>query len=199
MNMTEALSQPARDRILQAARTTSAFLGKPVDDETLQQLYELSKWGPTSMNCQPARIVFVRSAEGKERLKAALNAGNVDKTMSAPVTAVIAYDTKFFDHLPTQFPANPRAHDMFADSPALALETAIRNGTLQGAYLMIAARALGLDVGPMSGFNPDVLNAAFFPDGRWKANFLVNLGWGDPSGVRPRGPRLPFEDVVRII
>lgn len=197
--MTEALSLAARGRIFETARTANTFLHKPVDDEMLLALYELYKWGPTSMNCQPGRIVFVRSSEAKERLKPALNPGNIDKAMAAPVVAIIAYDTQFFENLPTQFPPNPGAREMFAGNPALTLDTAVRNGTLQGAYLMIAARTLGLDVGPMSGFKPDVLNAAFFPDGQWKANFLVNLGWGDPSGVHPRGPRLPFKEVAKII
>jgi 3-hydroxypropanoate dehydrogenase len=196
--MSEALSDQALDQAFRDARTFHKFTDRLVDDATLRALYDLYRWGPTAMNCQPARVVFVRSAEAKQRLKPALMPGNVDKTMAAPVTAIVAYDSRFFEHLPTQFPANPGARDMFAGNPAMALDTATRNGTLQGAYLIIAARMLGLDVGPMSGFNATAVNEAFFPDGRWKANFLVNLGWGDPGGSRPRGARLDFEQVARI-
>jgi 3-hydroxypropanoate dehydrogenase len=148
------------------------------------------------MNTQPGRVVFVRTAEGKEKLKPALMPNNVPKTMAAPVVAIVAYDTAFYEHLPTQFPALPVARDMFANNAELSADTATRNSALQGAYLIMAARALGLAAGPMSGFNPAVLNQAFFPDGRWKVNFLINLGWGDPSGNHPRGPRLAFEDGV---
>lgn len=151
------------------------------------------------MNTQPGRVVFVRSAEAKAGLEPALAPSNVEKTMAAPVTAIVAYDTEFYEHLPTQFPANPAAREMFAGKTAFAFDTATRNVTLQGAYLILAARALGLDTGPMSGFNAALLNEAFFPDGRWRANFLVNLGWGDPAGVRPRGPRLAFDDAVRFV
>lgn len=197
--MKPPLSDAALDQLFREARTYNKFDPRPVDDDTLRRLYELYRWGPTAMNTQPGRLLFVRSAEGKARLKPALNAGNVDKTMAAPVTAIVAYDTAFYDHLPTQFPANPGARDLFAGNATMALDTATRNGTLQGAYLILAARALGLDTGPMSGFNATQLNEAFFPDGRWRANFLVNLGWGDEAGVRPRGPRLAFEDTVRIV
>lgn len=197
--MSEPLESAALDQILRTARTFNKFQPRPVDDATLHQLYELYKWGPTSMNTQPARVVFVRSAEAKEKLKPALMGSNVDKTMGAPVTAIVAYDTAFFDQLPTQFPVNPNARGMFAGNAALADATAQRSSTLQGAYLIIAARALGLDAGPMSGFNAEAVNAAFFPDGKWKANFLVNLGYGDESGNYPRGPRLGFEEVIRIL
>ncbi len=196
--MTQALSDAALDQILRTARTFNKFQDKPVSDETLKSLYELAKWGPTSMNCQAMRVVFVRSPEAKAKLKQALMPGNVDKTMAAPVTAIVASDSQFFDHLPTQFPALPQARDMFAGNAALAAETALRNSSLQAAYLMIAGRALGLDSGAMSGFNPQVVNELFFPDGRFKANMLINFGYGDASGNWPRGPRLGFEDVVRI-
>jgi len=186
------------DLIFVTAHTAHAFLARPVDDATLARLYELYKWGPTSMNCQPGRVVFVRSADGKARLKPALLPANRDKTMAAPVTAIVAHDTRFFEHLPTQYPRNPAARDMFANNDALAQETASRNGTLQGAYLIVAARMLGLGVGPMSGFDSGAVNAAFFPDGRFQANFLVNLGWADPAGFRPRGPRLAFEEAVTL-
>jgi 3-hydroxypropanoate dehydrogenase len=180
------------------ARTFNKFSDRTVSDETLQQLYELCKWGPTSMNTQPMRLVFVKSAAAKEKLKPALSPGNVDKTMAAPVTAIVASDSRFHEHLATQFLANPNAGAMFAGNDTLASATAFRNSTLQGAYLIIAARLLGLDCGAMSGFNPAAVDAAFFPDGRYKANFLVNIGYGDASGNYPRGPRLPFADVARI-
>lgn len=196
--MTQALNDAALDQILRSARTFNKFQDKPVSDATLQALYELAKWGPTSMNAQPARIVFVRSAEAKAKLKQALMPGNLDKTLAAPVTAIVASDSQFFDHLPTQFPALPQARDMFAGNAALSAETALRNSSLQAAYLIIAGRALGLDSGAMSGFNPQVVNELFFPDGRYKANMLINFGYGDASGNWPRGPRLGFDEVVRI-
>ena len=194
-----ALPDSSLDQIFSAARTYPRFLDRPVDDVMLRRLYDLFKWGPTSMNCQPARVVFVRGAEAKERLRPALSPGNVEKTMAAPVTAIVALDSTFHEFLPTQFPANPGAAGLFASNATLARDTAVRNSALQGAYLMLEARALGLAVGPMSGFDPALVNQAFFTDGRWQVNFLVNLGWGDPSGLHPRGPRLPFEEVVRIL
>lgn len=193
------LPAPALEQAFLAARTFSKFTNQLVSDDTLAQLYELAKWGPTSMNCQPARLVFVRSAEAKARLKPCLAPGNADKTMDAPVTVIVAQDTRFFEHLPTQFPRNPNAQAMFAGNAALADGTAFRNSTLQGAYLIVAARMLGLDCGPMSGFNAAVLDAAFFPDGRYKANFLFNLGYGDASGLHPRGPRLPLDVACTIL
>lgn len=197
--MPTSLPPAALDQVFLSARTFNKFTDREVDDATLHQLYEAYKWGPTAMNSQPARVIFARSAAAKEKLKGALKANNVDKTMVAPVTAIIAYDAAFYEQLPTQFPVNPAVRDMFAGNPALASETAMRSGTLQGAYLIMAARMLGLDAGPMSGFDAAKVNEAFFAEGSWKVNFLVNLGWGDPSGNRPRGPRLPFDDVVRIV
>lgn len=196
--MNAPLQDSALDQLFREARTFNKFTDRAVTDETLRQLHDLYKWGPTAVNCQPGRVVFARGAEAKAKLRPALRPNNVDKTMAAPVTAIVAYDSTFFEHLPSQFPAMPQAREMFAGNSDLAAETASRNGSLQGAYLILAARALGLDCGPMSGFDPKVLNGAFFPDGRWKANFLVNLGWGDPAGKRPRGPRLSFEEAVRI-
>ncbi len=196
--MTQAISDAALDQILRQARTFNKFQDKPVSDATLQALYDLAKWGPTSMNCQAMRLVFVRSPEGKAKLKQALMPGNVDKTMAAPVTAIVASDSKFYEHLPAQFPALPQARDMFAGNAQLAADTAFRNSSLQAAYLMIAGRALGLDSGAMSGFNPQVVNELFFPDGRYQANMLINFGYGDPSGNWPRGPRLGFDEVARI-
>ena len=196
--MNAVVAQSTLDQVFLAARTFNKFTDRPVDDAMLRRLHELLKWGPTSLNCQPMRLVFARSAAAKQRLQPALSANNAAKTMAAPVTAIVAYDKHFFEQLPAQFPAMPTVGQMFADSEALARETAVRNGSLQGAYLIIAARLLGLDAGPMSGFDSAKVDAEFFPDGRWRANFLVNLGYGDASGNRPRGPRLAFEEVARI-
>lgn len=196
--MSNALDARALAQTFVDAHTANQFAPQPVDDATLHALYDLCKWGPTSMNCQPMRLVFVRSEVAKARLKPCLSPGNVDKTMAAPVTAIVASDSSFFEHLPTQFPAFAGAREMFAGNAALAAETALRNSSLQGAYLMVAARMLGLAAGPMSGFDPARLNEAFFPEGRIRANFLVNLGWPDARGHRPRGPRLAFDDVARI-
>ncbi|MBL8307590.1 MAG: malonic semialdehyde reductase [Rubrivivax sp.] len=193
-----ALDATALAQAFTAARTFNRFRPEPVSDDTLAALYDLLKWGPTSMNCQPARYVFLRSEAAKQRLKPALSPGNAEKTMAAPVVAIVAIDTQFHEHLPTQFPAYD-ARPMFAGNPALAETTAFRNGTLQGAYLILAARMLGLDCGPMSGFDAARANAEFFPDGRFKANFLVNLGYGDPAGNHPRGPRLPFGTAAQIL
>ena len=191
------LDHPSLDKIFRNARSHNGWLPKPVTDEQLREIYELMKWGPTSSNSQPVRIIFVRTKEGKERLRPALSAGNTDKTMAAPVTAIIAYDSQFYEHLPRTFPHNPAAVDWFKgeDKKAVAQATAFRNGTLQGAYLMIAARALGFDCGGMSGFNNALVDQAFFPDGRFKSNFLCNIGYGDHSKLFNRNPRLPFEDV----
>ena len=187
------------DQVFLTARTFNKFQLVPVSDETLHRLHDLMKWGPTSLNCQPGRFLFLRSEEAKQRLKPALSAGNADKTMRAPVVVIVATDTRFTDFLPEQFPAMPTARAMFDGNAALSEATAARNGTLQGAYLVIAARMLGLDCGPMSGFDAAKVNAEFFPDGRWKANFLINLGYGDASGNYPRGPRLPFETVAQVL
>jgi nitroreductase len=181
-----------------SARTFSKFRDEPVSDETLVQLYDLAKWGPTSFNCQPARYVFVRSAEAKQKLKPCLAPGNMDKAMCAPVTVIVAQDLRFFEHLPEQFPHNLNAAAPFLDNAPAAQTAALRNSSLQGAYLIVVARMLGLDCGPMSGFNAPMLDAAFFPEGRFKANFLVNLGYGDSQTLRPRGPRLPFATVASI-
>jgi len=196
--MSDPVSASVLDQAFVTARTFNTFADRPVDDATLRRLYDLYKWGPTALNAQPARVVFVRSATAKAKLKDALAPGNLDKTMAAPVTAIVAYDAAFHEQLPTQFPAVPTIGEMYVKNPALATETAMRNGSLQGAYLIIAARLLGLDAGPMSGFDNAKVDAAFFAGSSWKSNFLVNLGWGDPAGNRPRGPRLPFEQAVRI-
>jgi 3-hydroxypropanoate dehydrogenase len=184
--------------IFDDARTHTAWLERPVPDELLRRVYNVTKMGPTSSNCCPMRVVFVKSAEAKARLKPFLNEGNVEKTMKAPATAIVAYDTQFFELLPKLFPHRD-LRSGFADNAALAAATAFRNGSLQGAYLIIAARALGLDCGPMSGFENAKLDAEFFPDGRWKSNFLCNLGYGDPARLRPRNPRPSFEEACRVL
>ena len=186
------------DLIFREARTHNEWTDKPVGEVLLEAIYDLAKWGPTSANCSPMRLVFVTSEEGKKRLKPCLSEGNVDKTMAAPATAIIAHDSQFFEHLPELFP-HADARSWFTGNAALAEETAFRNGTLQGAYLIIAARSLGLDCGPMSGFDKDKLDAEFFPDGRFKSNFLCNLGYGDRGKLFPRSPRLSFDDVCRIV
>lgn len=194
------LDDQALDLIFRGARTPQGFLETPVTDDQLRAVYDLMKWGPTTVNSQPMRIVFVRSKAAKDRLAPALSAGNLDKTMKAQVTAIIAYDSRFYENLPRTFPNNPKARDNFAGEAkqAAAERAAFRNGSLQGAYFIIAARALGLDCGPMSGFDNAKVDAAFFPDGRWKSNFLVNLGKADPAKIFPRNPRLTFEEACRI-
>jgi 3-hydroxypropanoate dehydrogenase len=185
------------ETLLRSARTHNVFLDKPVSDDQLRQIHEIMRWGPTSQNSQPARIVFVRTKEGKEKLKPALSPGNLDKTMAAPVTAIIAYDSQFYEHLPRTFPHNPAAKNNYVGEgkEEVAQRTAFRNGTLQGAYFIIAVRAVGLDAGAMSGFNNAVVDQAFFPDGRFKSNFLCNIGYGDHSKLFNQNPRLGFEDV----
>ena len=187
----------ALDILFRQARTHRSFLPKPVPDELIYQLYDLFKLGPTSGNGCPARVVFVKTPEAKARLLPALAPGNVEKSRSAPVVAIVAYDLEFYLKLPVLNPHIPI--DTFAGKPALIEETAFRNGSLQGAYLILAARALGLDCGPMSGFDADKMNAEFFPDGKWKANFVCNLGYGDPAKLFPRLPRLKFEEACRIL
>jgi nitroreductase len=196
--MKPVLEGAALDQLFREAHTAHGFRSDAVPDATLHALYDLLKWGPTTFNSQPARFVFVRSPEAKERLKAALVPSNVPQTMSAPVTVIVASDLEFHEHLPGQYPAYD-AKPIFAGNTALAQTTALRNGSLQGAYLIIAARALGLDCGPMSGFNPAKVDAEFFPDGRFKSNFLLNLGVADPAKYYPRGPRLSFETAAQII
>jgi 3-hydroxypropanoate dehydrogenase len=192
------LPDPALDALFRTARTHNAWTGQPVSDETLFQLYELAKFGPTSANSSPARFVFLRSGEARERLLPALSAGNVAKTMAAAVTVIIAYDPHFYEQLPTLFPHDD-ARAWFAGNTELAEETAFRNGTLQGAYLIIAARALGLDTGPMSGFDRATVDREFFSQTGWKSNFLLNLGEGDQAALYPRNPRLPFGDACLML
>jgi 3-hydroxypropanoate dehydrogenase len=196
MTMDNNLDEHDLDLLFRTARTHNGWLDKPVGDAVLRALYDLMKWGPTSANSSPARVVFVRSPEAKQRLAPAMSAGNAAKTMAAPVTAIIGYDLAFYDQLPTLFP-HTDARSWFVGSPTLET-TALRNSSLQGAYLMIAARALGLDCGPMSGFDEAMVNQTFFPDGKVKVNFLCNLGYGDPGKLHARNPRLAFDDACRL-
>jgi 3-hydroxypropanoate dehydrogenase len=197
--MTAPLSDAALDQIFRTARSQNKWLAKPVSPALLQAVYELMKFGPTSANCSPARIVFVTSDEAKARLKPFLLPQNVDKVMSAPATAIIGHDMKFFDKIPQLFPHNPGAREWFSGNEALAAATAFRNGTLQGAYFMIAARALGLDCGPMSGFDPSGVDREFFAGTDVKSNFICSVGYGDPAGVFPRSPRLAFNEACTVV
>ena len=192
------LSDEALDRIFRKARTHRAWLDRPVPDALLRQVYELAAGGPTSANCSPMRVLFAKSPEAKERLRPCLTPGNVDKTMQAPVTAIIGYATDFYEELPRLFPtADMRA--LFVGKPDFIAATAFRNSSLQGAYLILAARAVGLDCGAMSGFDNAKVDALFFPEGRVKSNFLCNMGYGDPAKLPPRPPRMSFDEACRII
>jgi 3-hydroxypropanoate dehydrogenase len=211
--MTLQVDDEALDILLRKARTHNAWLDTPVSDDLLHRLYELMKWGPTSANMCPARILFLRTPQAKERLRPALSPTNVEKTMQAPVTAIVAYDMNFYEKLPKLFPHNPRMRDIFANSPQLAEVSAFRNGTLQGGYFILAARAVGLDCGPMSGFDNAKVDEEFFspgsseiariedefPPSRIKSNFLCNLGYGDPSKLFPRSPRLEFDEACKLL
>ena len=211
--MAERIDDSALDKLFREARTHARWQQKPVTDETLRDIYDLLKWAPTSANAAPARFAFLRSKEAKERLRPALAPLNVEKTMSAPVTVIVGYDMKFYEQLPKLFPHNPGMKQLFASNPELAEATAKRNSSLQGAYLIMAARALGLDCGPMSGFDAAKVDEEFFaagkpcfgcdqeffPEGHVKSNFLCNLGYGDPNGPHPRLPRLPFNEACTIL
>ena len=193
------LNPEALDTLFRNARTHNVWLPDPVSDHLLRQIYDLMKWGPTSANSSPARIAFLRTPQAKERLKPALMAANVDKTMQAPVTAIVAYDLEFYEHVPRLFPNNPAMRRVFSSSPELIQTTAMRNGSLQGGYFILAARALGLDCGPMSGFDNSKVDAEFFPSSTWKSNFLCNLGYGDHSKLFPRNVRLDFEEACQLL
>jgi 3-hydroxypropanoate dehydrogenase len=193
------LDDAALDLIFRRARTQNGWLSTPVTDDQLRAIYAIMRVGPTSANSSPARILFLRTPEAKARLLPALSAGNVDKTKAAPVTAIIGYDPRFWELLPKLFPHRPEMKNPYEANAQLAETVAFRNGTLQGAYFMIAARAVGLDVGGMSGFDNAKVDAEFFPDGRIKSNFLCNLGHGDPSKVMPKLPRLEFEEACRLL
>lgn len=192
------LTHSALDQLFLEARTFNAWHDKDVSDDQLRQLVDLLKMGPTSANCSPARFYFIRSNDAKARLKPYLSAGNADKTMQAPVCAIIAHDMEFYEHLPKLFP-HTDARSWFAGNSAKIEETAFRNGTLQGAYLILAARALGLDCGPMSGFDKDGLDAEFFAGTSIRSNFLCNIGYGKPESLRPRSPRFAFEEMAEIL
>jgi 3-hydroxypropanoate dehydrogenase len=206
------LNDDALDTVFRTARTYNGWLDKPVSDETVREIYDLMKWGPTSANSTPARFLLLRSKAAKERLRPALAPGNVQKTMSAPVTVIVAYDLRFYEKMSKLAPQNPGFRDLFANNPELAELTAKRNSTLQGAYLILAARVLGLDCGPMSGFDNAKVDGEFFgaevnPEGMCeeyvpgsiKSNFLCNIGYGDPASVRPRAPRLEFTEVCHVL
>ena len=191
------LDDKALDLLFREARTQNKWQDRPVPDAKLEEVYNLLKWAPTSANSSPARFVFIRTAEARAKLKEALSPGNVEKTMTAPVTVIVAHDVEFYEKLPFLFP-HADARSWFAGNKAFAEQSAFRNGTLQGAYLMLAARAVGLDVGPMSGFDNAKVDELFFAGTTWKSNFLVNLGYGDPAGLFPRSPRLSFDEACRL-
>jgi len=196
--MSQALSEDALNQLFFEAQTHNDWQDKEVSQDLLTQVWDMARWGPTSMNCCPVRIVFVQSDEGKNKLKECLSEGNIAKTMKAPVTAIIGVDMDFFVNMPTLFPDFAGAADMFAQSPELCEETAIRNATLQGAYLIIACRALGLDCGPMSGFDNAKVDGHFFSDSKIQSNFLCNIGYGDKAGLYPRNPRPAFDEVCEM-
>jgi 3-hydroxypropanoate dehydrogenase len=192
------ISDAALGQILRDARTHSAWRPDPVPVELLKEIYELARMGPTSANTSPARFVFLTTPEAKARLQPALAPTNADKTKAAPVNVIVANDSEFYDQLPKLFPQRDM-RGMFVGNAGMIEETMLRNGSLQGAYFILAARALGLDCGPMSGFDKAKVNQEFFPDGKWKANFLCNLGYGDASKLFPRNPRLTFEEACRVL
>lgn len=194
--MSKALPDDALDQLFRSARTHNV-LGGEISDQTLRELYDLTKWGPTSANGSPARFVFVKSKQAKEKLRPALSEGNLAKTMAAPVTVIVAHDLEFYEKLPYLFPHDD-ARSWFAGNDAAINITAFRNGSLQGAYLILAARALGLDTGAMSGFDNAKVDEAFFAGTKIKSNFLINLGYGDHAKLFPRSPRLPFDEAARI-
>ena len=198
--MRPTLDPASLDLLFLNARTQNGWLPTPVSDDQLRRIYDIMKMGPTSTNSCPARILFLRTPAAKARLLPALSPGNVDKTRQAPVTAIIGYDTRFYQWLPKKlFAHRPDMAETYAKNSALTETVAFRNGTLQGAYFMMAARAVGLDVGGMSGFDNAKVDAEFFPDGRVKSNFLCNIGHGDPAKVLPRLPRLDFEEACELL
>src|SRR3984957_15469796 len=192
------ISDDALNQLFRQARTHNAWLPTRVSAETLREIYELARLGPTSANSTPARFVFLQSEAAKARLVPALAPLNVEKTKAAPVTVIVAWDTEFYEKLPKLFP-HADMRQFFVGKPALIEETAFRNSALQGGYFILAARAVGLDCGPMSGFDAAKVNAEFFPDGKWKANLLCNLGYGDANKLSPRNPRLSFDEACLIL
>jgi len=198
-SMGERLDSRTREQVFTQARSQNAWLAHPVPDDLLRELYELAKWGPTSMNCSPMRVTFVRSADARARLLSAVSPGNVEKVRTAPVVAIVAYDTAFYEQLPKLFPHRPNAGELFCDQPALAAETCFRNSSLQGGYFILAARMLGLDCGPLSGFDAGCVDSLFFEGTSLRVNFLCCLGYGDPAGLFPRSPRLEFDEACMIV
>src|SRR5258706_1397439 len=198
MTKSHSLSEEALKQILAEARTHNVWLPEPVSDESLAKIYDLMKWGPTSANSSPARIVFVKSKEAKEKLLPCMAEGNVEKTMAAPVTAIIAQDMEFYEKLPKLFPFAD-ARSWFVGNDPFIESTAFRTSSLQAAYFIIAARSVGLDCGPMSGFDNAKVDAAFFEETTWKSNFICNLGYGDSSQLPPRAPRLEFNEACKIL
>ena len=196
--MSDKLDNPALDRLFRKARTRNAWTDRPVSDEQLRELYDLMKFGPTSANCCPARFVWVRSAEAKARLAAHASPVNAPKILAAPVTVIIGYDLDFAEQMPTLFPARGEVMKAYFSDPLLAQATAFRNGSLQGAYLIIAARALGLDCGPMSGFSNEAVDREFFPGAHIISNFICSIGYGSDENLFPRNPRLTFEEAGRL-
>jgi 3-hydroxypropanoate dehydrogenase len=197
--VTDILGEKGMDLLLREAHTAQAWIDQPVEEKTLRALYDLVRWGPTSANCSPARYVFITSDAAKARLKPSLADINLDKVMAAPVTILVGYDMEFYEYLPKLFPLAPDAKDWFTGSQQLIHDTAFRNGTLQGGYLILAARALGLDCAPMSGFDNALADAEFFPEGRIKSNFLCCIGHADASAYLPRTPRLEFSEACQLI
>jgi 3-hydroxypropanoate dehydrogenase len=197
--MTDRVSDDVLRQLFLDARTHNAWQQKDVPDAMLHEIIDLMKMGPTSANCLPARVVFVKSAAAKNRLAPFLSSANRPKTMDAPVCAIIGNDMQFYEHLPRLFPHNLTARTWFEGNAAVIEATAMRNGSLQGAYLMLAARSLGLDCGPMSGFDAAGVDKEFFPDGRVKTNFICNLGYGDPAGLFPRSPRFAFDEIAKVV
>ena len=196
--MSEAVSMSALSTLFSDARTHNAWLDRPVTDDQLREIYDLLRMAPTSANCSPARFLFIRTPEGKARLRPALSSGNLEKTMAAPVTAIVAWDSHFYDRLPELFPHSD-ARAWFTSSPALASETAFRNSSLQAAYMIMACRSLGLDCGPLSGFDREKVDAEFFTGTTLQSNLLINIGYGDASKVYPRLPRLAFHDACALL
>ncbi len=193
-----SLDQRTQNQLFVEARTHHGFTSQPLPEGTLQALYNLTRWAPTAFNASPARFVFVQSAPAKEKLTQALSEGNIPQTLQAPLTVIVATDKKFYDHLPTLFPAFD-ARPLYANNPAIAERGGLQNGSMQAAYLIMAARTLGLDCGPMTGFNPAKLDELFFPEGQWTSNILINIGYGDTQKLYPRGPRLSFEQACSIL
>jgi len=192
------LDDHALDQLFRSARTFNGFSPEPVSDDTIRQLYDLVKWGPTAFNSQPSRYLFIKSPEAKEKLAPALSSSNRDKTLNAPLNVILAYDIRFFEHLPA-LTASPNARELFENNPSLVEPTVLRNGSLQGGYLVLAARALGLDIGVITGFKADLVNQVFFPDGRFHVNVIANVGYGDVASLRPRAHRFSFEQVAQIL